>query len=130
MRFQVRLHASLACASICSRGMFLQIAIASSPCSGFQVSDSLGRQKYGTQSGNRKLSLTKYTVYPQVANVLWPLLDYSTNTANAESETLLEEGIRLMQAILSACPELPQPVQVGLVAVVHQTPTWVRTGEM
>lgn len=49
----------------------------------------------------------------QVANVLWPLLDYSTNTANAESETLLEEGIRLLQAILSACPDLPQPVLVS-----------------
>jgi hypothetical protein len=51
--------------------------------------------------------------------VLWPLLDYSTNTANAESDTLLEEGIRLMQAILSACPELPQPVQVRLLLVSY-----------
>ena len=50
----------------------------------------------------------------QFQAVLWPLVKHALDVSNTESDTLVEEGLRLLQAALSASSELPPAALVRL----------------
>lgn len=44
--------------------------------------------------------------------MLWALLRHALDVHSAESDTLVEEGLRLLAAAQAACSDLPQAMQV------------------
>ncbi|EIE26982.1 ARM repeat-containing protein [Coccomyxa subellipsoidea C-169] len=54
---------------------------------------------------------------PQFGGVLWPLLGTALDVGSAESETLVEEGLRLLTATLGSVAELPPPLLALLPAL-------------
>ncbi len=54
----------------------------------------------------------------QFQGVLWPLLGAALDVSSIESETLVEEGLRLLSAVLGCIAEVPPQLLVG------PFPTW------
>ncbi|PSC67511.1 importin-11 isoform X1 [Micractinium conductrix] len=48
---------------------------------------------------------------PRVAELLYPLLMHATNLGSPDSEPLVDDGLRLLSAVLSTSDALPQPLQ-------------------
>jgi hypothetical protein len=54
----------------------------------------------------------------QFQGVLWPLLEHALDVRNEESNTLIEEALRLLTAVLAACQDIAPPLQVC--AIIHR----------
>lgn len=48
----------------------------------------------------------------QFQGVLWPLLGAALDVSSIESETMVEEGLRLLSAVLGCTAELPPQLLV------------------
>ena len=55
----------------------------------------------------------------RTVQVLLPLLDHGIDVSNPESETLVEDAVKLLSATLSGSQQLPPPLLVCIVPLHH-----------